>query len=60
MQRNFSAIYPSASGHANPNLLALVEAGEYTDLTQDLQMLEQQAQQNSARQQTGERVMMMC
>ena len=60
MQRNFSAIYPSASGHVNPNLLALVEAGEYTDLTQDLQMLEQQAQQNSARQQTGERVMMMC
>lgn len=60
MQHNFSAIYPSASGHANPNLLALVEAGEYTDLTQDLQMLEQQAQQNSARQQTGERVMMMC
>lgn len=60
MQRNFSAIYPSASGHVNANLLALVEAGEYTDLTQDLQMLEQQAQQNSARQQTGERVMMMC
>lgn len=59
MQRDFSAIYPSASGHVNPNLLALVEAGEYTDLTQDLQMLEQQAQQNSARQQTGERVMMM-
>ncbi|WP_133130572.1 hypothetical protein [Legionella yabuuchiae] len=60
MQRNFSAIYPSASGHINPNLLALVEAGEYTDLTQDLQMLEQQAQQKSASQQTGEREMMMC
>lgn len=60
MQRNFSAIYPSANGHANPNLLALVEAGEYTDLTQDLQLLEQHAQQNSAGQQTDERVMMVC
>ncbi len=45
MERNFSAIYPSVSGYVNPNLLALVEAGEYTDLTQDLQMLEQHAQQ---------------
>ncbi|MFT4060214.1 MAG: hypothetical protein QM652_11775 [Legionella sp.] len=58
MQHNFSAIYPSASGHTNPNLLALVEAGEYTDLTQDLRILEQQAQQNSTRQQISERVMM--
>lgn len=57
MQGNFSAIYPSASGHVNPNLLALVEAGEYTDVSQDLQILEQQAQQYSA---TPERVMIMC
>ncbi len=60
MQRDFSAIYPSASGHVNPNLLALVGAGEYTDLTQDLQMLEQESQRNSTKQQAGGRVMMMC
>lgn len=60
MQRNFSAIYPSANGHRNPNLLALVAAGEYTNLTQDLQLWEREAQQNSARKQIGERVMMMC
>ena len=59
MQRNFSAIYPSASGHVNANLLALVKAGEYTGLTQDLQMLEQQPQTNSAEQKTVPQVMRM-
>lgn len=52
------------AGIRNPNnirrLLAMVDAGEYTDLTQDIQMLEQESQQNSTGQRTGERVMMMC
>ena len=60
MQRDFSAIYPSTNGQVNPNLLAMVDAGEYTDLTQDIQMLEQESQQNSTGQRTGEQVMMMC
>lgn len=47
MQRDFSTIYPSVNGHANPNLVALVDAGEYTDVPQEqLHFLEQQAQEN--------------
>ncbi len=54
MESNFSALYPSIGEEVNPDLWALVEAGEYTDLTQCLQMLEPQAETISAGQEDGE------
>lgn len=42
MQHDFSAIYPSTNGQDHPGLLAMVDAGEYTDLTQSLPVWEQQ------------------
>lgn len=42
MEANFSDIYPKINGQINPNLKALVAAGQDTDLTQVIPQLEQQ------------------
>lgn len=34
IQSEFSTLYPQENGQVNPQLLALVEAGEYTDISQ--------------------------
>ncbi len=39
MQNDFASIYPSKGNEVNPKLLELVNAGQYTDLTQDLEKL---------------------
>ncbi len=59
MQRDFSSIYPCENGLVNPNLLALVDAGEYTDVSHELQMFEEKLQRNNTRHQADELLMMI-
>ena len=42
MQRDFATIYPQKNQQPNPNLLALVDAGQDIDLTQELQQYKQE------------------